>query len=153
MSAINLKPKDNTYILPVDAVEPSEIFQYIALYNEFQYYDTDPTGVNTNEIINFYFANIISQATPILDQAKTQFTGVLFIGVPSGFNTDVNYSNGQYVSIIKDMITFDFIKQFINYIKCGYQFEVNNVRPIYNTVKYAKAIESTGIEINYTIWI
>lgn len=151
-----LKPKDETYILP-EIADPSDLFAYIAEFNGFQYYETDLTGVTPNEILpNWFFINRLDLASPVVGQGLMKFDGVLFIGVPSDIGTDTNSSTfdaGQYENIVKKLVNYDFAKEFYYYIACDFQIAINNLRPLYNSVKYTKATGCTGVEVNYSIWI
>lgn len=151
-----LKPKDGTYILPAIA-DTSDLFKYIAAYNGFQYYDTDSTGVTPNEIKpSWFFINRIDVGTPIPGEAQMRFDGVLFIGQPSSLSVDVNestYNGGQFVDIVKALLNYPFAKELHNYVACDFQMIINNLRPLYNSVRYTKAEGCTGVEVNYSIWI
>ena len=152
-----LKPKDNTYALPLDVLDPSELFAYIAEFNGFQYFDADNTGVTPNEInYGTFFVNVPTSATPILNEARMRFDGVLFIGQPADIGTDVNastWNNGQFQNIVKTLLNYPFVKDLANYTACDYETSINNLRPLYNSVKYTKAVNCTGVEVNYSIWI
>lgn len=151
-----LKPKDETYILPAIA-DPSDLFKYIAEYNGFQYYETDLTGVTPNEILpNWFFINRLDLGSVPRDDVRMKFDGVLFIGVPSDISTDTNASTfdaGQFGDIVKKLMNYAFALEFRAYIVCDFEVLINNLRPLYNSVKYTKATNCTGVEINYSIWI
>lgn len=151
-----LKPKDNTYILPTIA-DPSDLWAYIAEFNGFQYYETDTTGVTPNEILpGWFFIDRIDQATPVEARSRMQFTGVLFIGIPSDIGTDTNastFNDGQFTDIVKKLLNLDFANELNNYVACDFQITINTLRPLYNSVKYTKATNCTGVEIAYTLWI
>lgn len=151
-----LKPKDETYILPTIA-DPSDLWAYIAEFNGFQYYETDVTGVTPNEILpSWFFIDKIELATPVEARSRMQFTGVLFIGAPSEISIDVNGSNfndGQFIGIVKELLNLDFANELNNYVACDFQITINSLRPLYNSVKYAKATNCTGVEVYYSIWI
>jgi len=155
MAAI-LKPKDGTYILPAIA-DPSDLFAYIAQYNDFQYSDADNTGVTPNEInYGTFFVNVPSLGVPLPSENRMRFDGVLFVGQPADIGTDVNsstWTNGQFGNIVKEFLNYNFAKDFHNYIACDFQITINNLRPLYNSVRYTKAVNSTGVEVNYSIWI
>jgi hypothetical protein len=151
-----LKPKDETYVLPSIA-DPSDLFAYIAEYNEVQYYETDTTGVTPNEILpEIGFINRIDIFTPLFLDDMGKFDGVLFIGTPSDIGTDTNASTfdaGQFENIVKQLLNAEFARDFKNYIACDFQIAINSMRPLYNSVKYTKATNCTGVEIYYSIWI
>lgn len=151
-----LRQKDNTYNLPAIA-DTSDLLKYIADYNNFQYYDTDNTGVTPNEIRpNWFFINRLDVVTPVEQYTRLRFDGVLFVGMPSDISTDVNsstFNNGQFVDIVKELTNQDFLIDLRNYISCDFQISINNLRPLYNSVKYTKATNCTGVEVNYSIWI
>ena len=151
-----LRPKDETYVLP-EASDPSDVFAYLAEYNGFQYYETDLTGVTPNEILpNWFFIDKIDTATLLKAEGRMKYDGVLFIGVPSDISTDVNAStfvNGQFVDIVKQILNYPFALELTNLIACDLQFNVNSMRPLYNSVKYTKATNCTGVEILYSLWI
>lgn len=151
-----LKPKDGTYILPAIA-DSSDLFKYIAAYNGFQYYDTDSTGVTPNEIKpSWFFINRIDVFTPVESYARARFDGVLFIGQPASLSVDVNsstYNNGQFVDIVKALLNLPFAVELKNYVACDFEIIINNLRPLYNSVRYTKAEGCTGVEVNYTVWI
>lgn len=151
-----LKPKDNTYQLPTIA-DPSDLFAYVAEFNEFSYYETDNTGVTPNEIAqNWFFIDRLDLATPSIGEDRMRFDGVLFIGQPADISTDTNastFNDGQFVDIVKELLNLDFAKELRNYIACDFQFNINNMRPLYNSVKYTKATNCTGVEVSYSIWI
>jgi hypothetical protein len=151
-----LKPKDGTFILPAIA-DTSDLFKYIAEYNDSQYYDTDSTGVTPNEIKpSWFFINRIDVATPVEGRNRMRFDGVLFIGQPASLSVDVNestYNNGQFVDIVKALLNLDFANELQNYIACDFEININNLRPLYNSVRYTKAEGCTGVEVNYSIWI
>jgi len=151
-----LKPKDETYILPAIA-DPSDLWAYIAAYNEFQYYETDATGVTPNEILpNWFFIDKIDLATPVEGRGRMKFDGVLFIGMPSDIATDTNtstFDNGQFTNIVKALLNLDFANELTNYVACDFQVINNSLRPLYNSVKYTKATNCTGVEVYYSIWI
>lgn len=152
-----LKPKDLTYELPLNAADPSELFAYIAEFNGFQYFDADNTGVTPNEInYETFFVNVPGLGAPDFDRNEMRFDGVLFVGQPADIGTDVNastWTNGQYQNIVKELLNLAFVSDFKNYISCEYRTIITNIRPLYNSVKYTKAVNSTGVEINYSIWI
>jgi len=151
-----LKPKDETYVLPAIA-DPSDLFAYIAEFNGFDYYETDLTGVTPNEIKqNWFFIDRIDAATPILADGQMKFDGVLFIGTPSNIATDVNastFDDGQFENIIKELLNYPFANELKNYIACDFKITINNLKPLYNSVKYTKATDCSGVEVNYSIWI
>lgn len=151
-----LKPKDGTYILPAIA-DTSDLFKYIAEYNGFQYYDTDSTGVTPNEIKpSWFFINRVDVFTPVESYGRARFDGVLFIGQPASLSVDVNsstFSNGQFVDIVKAMLNLPFAVELKNYVACDFEININNLRPLYNSVRYTKAEGCTGAEVNYSIWI
>lgn len=151
-----LKPKDETYILPAIA-DPSDLWAYIAAYNDFQYYDTDPTGVTPNEIkYATGFINRIDLFAPLIGEDRARFDGVLFIGQPSEINIDTNestFTGGQFKDIVKALLNMPFAVELRNYIACDYQIIINSLRPLYNSVKYTKTTNCTGVEVYYQIWI
>jgi hypothetical protein len=151
-----LKPKDGTYILPAIA-DTSDLFKYIAGYNGFDYYDTDSTGVTPNEIKpSWFFINRIDVFTPVESYGRARFDGVLFIGQPASLSVDVNsstYNNGQFVDIVKALLNLPFAVELKNYVACDFEININNLRPLYNSVRYTKAEGCTGVEVNYSIWI
>lgn len=151
-----LKPKDNTFQLP-EIADPSDLFKYIAEYNGFEYYDTDNTGVTHNEIAAaLFFINRIDVGTPVENNARMRFDGVLFIGQPADIGTDTSastYNAGQFNGIVKALLNLDFARELRFYVACGFETTINNLRPIYNSVRYTKATSCTGVEINYTILI
>lgn len=151
-----LRPKDGSYVLP-EVSDTSDLFAYIAQYNSLQYYDTDSTGVTPNEIKpDVFFVNRIDTATPVESYSRIRFDGALFIGQPSDIGTEVNsssFSNGQYKDLVKMLINLEFINDLRNYVGCDFQITINNLRPLYNSVKYTKATNCTGVEISYSIWI
>jgi len=155
MAAI-LKPKDGTYELPGIA-DPSDLFKYVAQYNNFQYYDTDPTGVTPNEILpQIGFINRIDLFAPLVNENRGRFDGVLFIGRPSEINIDTSsstFTGGQFNDIVKDLLNLPFALELKNYIACDFQIIINSLRPLYNSVKYTKATNMTGVEVFYSIWI
>ena len=147
-----LKPKDSTYLLPA-ADNTADIFAHIAAYNEADFYETDNTGVTPNEIKqSLFFIDRIETAVPRQND-RTRFNGFLFVGIPSDFGTDVDNLQGQFENIIKELLSKGFIDALYNYVACDYQFEINSLRPLYNTIKYTKATNCTGVEINYSIWL
>lgn len=151
-----LKPKDITYSLPAIA-DPSDLFKYIAEYNGLQYYDTDSTGVTHNEISDeVFFINRVDVGTPVELNSRMRFDGVLFIGRPADIGTDTSastYNAGQFNDIVKQLLNLSFAKELRDYTACDFETNINNLRPLYNSVKYTKATSCTGVEINYTIWI
>lgn len=151
-----LKPKDSTYDLPA-INDPADLFKYIAEYNSFQYYETDNTGVTPNEIKPAYgFIDRIDQFAPLLNEDRGLFTGVLFIGMPANIGTDVNeatYNAGQFVDIVKPLLNKEFATELARYISCDFQITINSLRPLYNSVKYSKSTNMTGVEVAYQIWI
>jgi|DEB19_MinimDraft_2_1074335.scaffolds.fasta_scaffold79210_2 hypothetical protein len=151
-----LKPKDGTYALPTIA-DPSDLWAYIAEFNGFQYYETDPTGVTPNEILpNWFFIDKIELATPVEARSRMKFDGVLFIGAPSDISIDVNsstFSDGQFTDIVKKLLNLGFANELNNYVACDFQIAINSLRPLYNSVKYTKATNCTGVEVYYSIWI
>ena len=152
-----LKPKDETFILPTDAQDPSELFAYIAEFNGFEYFDADNTGVTWNEIAPAtFFVNVPTLGAPLFQESRMRFDGVLFVGQPADIGTDTNastWNNGQFENIVKELLNYGFLKAFANYINCDFEILINNARPLYNSVKYTKSVNSTGIEINYSLWI
>lgn len=151
-----LKPKDETYALPTIA-DPSDLWAHIAEFNGFQYYETDVTGVTPNEILpSWFFIDKIELATPVEARSRMQFTGVLFIGTPSEISIDVNgstFSDGQFTDIVKKLLNLNFANELNNYVACDFQITINSLRPLYNSVKYTKATNCTGVEVYYSIWI
>lgn len=153
-----LKPRDVNFILPIVGT-PSDVFKYIALFNGYQFFETDLNGFVPNEIDqNYFLIDKIDLASPQPNRTgqEIKFDGVLFLGVPSNPATEINASTfdaGQFTNIISEMLTKAFIVQLQNYIKCDYDFSINNVRPLYNSNKYTKATNATGIEISYSLWI
>lgn len=155
--AIILKPKDDTYILPDNIADPSDLFKYIAEYNGAQYYETDITGYTPNDLKpDMFFADRIDQFAPVLNEDRSIFTGSLFIGVPVDIGIDVNastFTGGQFENIVKQMLNKAFATALRNYIACDFQFSILTMRPLYNSVKYTKTINCSGVEINYQMWI
>jgi hypothetical protein len=151
-----LKPKDNTYVLPAIA-DPSDLFKYIAEFNDFQYYETDNTGVTPNEIKQqTFFIDRIDLFAPLFNEDRARYDGVLFIGEPSNIGTDTNeatFDAGQFGDIVKELLNLPFAKELKNYIACDFQISINSLRPLYNSVKYTKSTNCTGVEVYYTIWI
>lgn len=153
-----LKPIDETFILPA-AETPSDIFAYLATYNGFAFYETDLNGVVPNEIENNYFlVDRIDLASPQTNRTgqEIKYDGSLFIGLPASPNTDVNVSSfedGQFLNIVADLLTKDFINQMLKYVRCDFALDINSLRPLYNSNKYTKATNATGVEISYSIWI
>jgi hypothetical protein len=149
-----LKPKDGTYQLPAVA-DPSDVFRYIAEFNGFQYFDTDPTGVTHNEIAhNWFFINRADVGTPEAGGARMRFDGVLFVGQPSDIGTETSASTsnaGQFVDIVKPLLNLQFANALRFYAACDVEININNLRPLYNSVKYTKAGSCTGVEVAYTI--
>lgn len=144
-----LKPKDNTWELP-NISDANDLFKYISLYNELPFYETDVNGVVINEIpYGYFFVDRLDLVTPGKDYFK--YDGFLFIGIPSEAGEDVD--NSQFANIIKELVSRPFIDTLRKYIVCDFQFNINNIRPLYNSNKYTKATNTTGIEINYSIWI
>jgi hypothetical protein len=155
---MTLKPIDETF-LPPQINDANDLFEYLAAYNGFSYYETDLNGVVPNEIAYALFmVNRIDLVTPINSTKENRHDGFLFMAIPSEIGTDVNQSTfdaGQFENIIKDMISNSFINQLRNYVICGVnlQFTINNIRPLYNSVKYTKSTNTTGVEISYSLWI
>lgn len=153
--AIILKPKDGTYALPDDIQDPSDLFKYIAEYNGIQYYETDITGYTPNDLKpDMFFADRIDQYAPNFQLDQSAYTGVLFIGVPVDIGIDVNastFTGGQFENIVKQMLNKGFATMLRNYIACDYQFVIQTIRPLYNSVKYTKATNCSGVEIQYQI--
>lgn len=152
-----LKPKDNTYVLPPIS-DTSDLFKYIAQYNGFAFYDTDPTGVTHNEIPaeKYFFANVISLGALEVGDARLRFDGTLFVAQPVDIGTDTNVSTfdvGQFEAIVKPILNHDFAMDLKNYISCDFQITITSLRPLYNSVKYTKATNCTGVEVFYSIWI
>lgn len=144
-----LRPKDSTWELPI-INDANDIFKYIADFNGINYFETDLNGVIVNELgSDLFLIDRLDLISPNKDYFK--YDGVLFFGLASDFGNDVD--KFQFDNIIKKLTSRGFIKQFELYIKCDYQFNINNIRPIYNSVKYTKTTNCTGIEINYSIWI
>lgn len=147
---MNLKPKDNLWYLP-EINDANDLFKYIAEYNEIPFYETDLNGVVINEIPYGYFLiDRLDLITPNI-QKEFKYDGFLFFGFTSENNEDVD--NSQFESIVKNMTSKIFINQLTRYISCDFRLQINNIRPIYNSNKYTKSTNSTGIEINYSIWI
>lgn len=151
-----LKPKDNTYVLPPIA-DPSDLWAYVAQYNDFQYYETDNTGVTPNEIKPAtFFIDRIDLFAPLFNEDRARYDGVLFIGEPVPINIDTNestYNAGQFNDIVKELLNLPFAQELKNYIACDFQITINSLRPLYNSVKYTKSTNCTGVEVYYSIWI
>ncbi len=151
-----LKPKDVTYVLP-DIADPSDLWAYIAEYNGFQYYETDNTGVTPNEIKpQTFFIDRIDLFAPLFGEDRARFDGVLFIGEPSNIGTDTNEATsdaGQFNDIVKKLLNLPFATELKNYIACDFQIAINSLRPLYNSVKYTKTTNCTGVEVYYSIWL
>lgn len=147
-----LKPKDNTWKLPTIS-DANDLFKYIAAYNEMNFYETDVNGVVINEIpYGYFFIDRLDLVTPTFTNNKEfKYDGFLFVGIPSEAGEDVD--NSQFQNIIKELVSKEFIATVRQYIACDFQFIINNIRPLYNSNKYTKATNTTGIEINYSIWI
>lgn len=153
-----LKPIDVNFNLPA-ADTSSDVFKYIAAFNNYQFYETDLNGVVPNEIEqNYFLIDRIDLVSPQPNRTgqEMKYDGFLFIGLPSNAATDVNtstFEEGQFVNIISEMLTKDFILQLSYYVRCNYEITINNIRPLYNSNKYTKATNATGVEISYSIWI
>lgn len=151
-----LKPKDGTYVLPAIA-DPSDLFAYIAQYNGFQYYETDDKGVTPNEILpKTFFINRIDLFTPNFNDDRSRFDGVLFIGQPVDIAIDTNsstFTDGQFENIVKALLNQAFARELRSYLVCDFETIINSLRPLYNSVKYTKATNCTGVEVYYQIWI
>lgn len=152
-----LKPIDETFS-PPEIKDSNDLFKYLAAFNEFSFYETDLNGVVPNEIThNIFMVNRIDLVIPNQTTKENRHDGFLFMAIPSEHGTDVNNSTfdvGQFENIIKDMISSSFISQFTNYAICSnLRFTLNSLRPLYNSVKYTKATNCTGVEISYSLWI
>jgi len=156
---MTLKPIDITFIPPSEMNDSNDLFKYLAGFNDFSFYETDLNGVVPNEIpYKLFMINRIELVVPNFTTQEHEYKGFLFVGIPSEHSTDVNestFDEGQFESIIKDMISKAFINQMNNYFKCGFnlRFALTNLRPLYNSVKYTKATNTTGVEISYSLWI
>ena len=152
-----LKPIDNTFVLPIINT-PSDVFKYIAEFNGYNFFETDLTGYTPNDIPqDIFFCDKIDLVSPRKNTNEYKYDGILFIGVPVDIAQEVNDSTfyaGQFKSIIEEMISKEFVKQIEKYFICNnIEISLNNIRPLYNSVKYTKATNCTGVEINYSIWI
>lgn len=151
---MNLVNRNDSFIYPEIINTPSDIFVYIALFNNFQYFETDLNGVVVNNILqNYFFVNKTELATPRKFTNEIQYNGFLYIGLPNDPGTDVDGEAGIFKNVVESMLSKSFLKQFQNLISCSFEVEFNNIRPLYNTNKYTLATITSGIEIQYTIWI
>ena len=147
-----LKPKDLDWLLPA-ITDANDFLKYIASFNEFPFFETDVNGVVINEIpFGYFFVDRLDLVTPtFINNKEFKYDGFLFIGIPSESGEDVD--NAQFKNIIKELVSKSFVSTLRSYLVCDYQFQINNIRPLYNSNKYTKATNTTGVEINYSIWI
>lgn len=145
-----LKPKDIDWELPA-LTDANDLFKYMADFNVMPFYETDLNGVINNEIPNAIFlVDKLDLVTPIKGEREFKYDGFLYLGVPSDAGEDVD--NAQFDNIIKDLISKTEIATLKSYF-CGYQYNLNTIRPLYNSNKYTKSTNTTGIEISYSVWI
>lgn len=150
---MNLINRNVNFVYP-EIKTPKDLWQYIASFNDLEFYETDINGVVVNTIFqNYFFVDKLDLATPIQNQNEFKYDGFLFIGIPTDHGIDVDGNAGLFLNIVESLMAKDFLKQLRNLISCDYQIVFNNIRPLYNTTKYTKATNTTGIEISYSIWI
>ena len=152
-----LKPLDNTFEFP-EAATPSGLFKYIAEFNGYMFFDTDITGYTPDEITqDYFFCNRIDLVTKRQNTSQFKYDGFLFVAVPTNIGQEVNassFDNGQFTDVVEGLITKEFIRQLEKYFICSnIEMLINNLRPLYNSVKYTKATNCTGVEISYSLWI
>lgn len=151
---MNLQSRKNNFQLPEIVNSPHDIWNYIAQFNNFEYYETDSKGVVNNNIFqNHFFVNKIESLSPRKNTNEIQFNGILFFGVPNDSGIDVDGYSGLFKNVIEEMLTKSFIKNLEQYISCNFEVLFNVIRPIYNSNKYTIETNTSGIEISYTIWI
>lgn len=150
---MTLKPIDNTFELP-EINSSNDFFKYIAGFNEANFYETDNNGVVPNEIpYDYFFVNKTDLVSPQPLTKEIKIDGFLFVGIPSEVGIDIDQFTGQFENIIESLISKDFYLQLHKYANCLFRFDINNIRPLYNSVKYTKATNCTGVEINYSLWL
>jgi len=150
---MNLINRNTNYILP-EIKTPKDIWQYIASFNNIEFYETDINGVVLNTIFqNFFFVDKLEVATPRINTNEIKYDGFLFIGIPNDHGIDVDGLAGLYANVVESLMAKNYINSLKNYIKCDYEVQFNNIKPLYNTTKYTKSTNTTGVEISYSIWI
>jgi len=121
------------------------------------FFEADTTGVTPNEILpNWFFIDRIEAAVPVEARSRMNYNGVLFIGQDANIGTDTNKSTfdaGQFTDIVKKLLNLEFANELTNYVACDFQITINSLRPLYNSVKYTKSTNCTGVEVYYSIWI
>lgn len=152
---MTLKPRDNTFALP-SANAPGDLFKVIAEFNGFEYLETNTDGAAINTIAqNYFFVDRIDSVTPQPD-GRLKYDGVLFVALPVDTGVEINaatFNDGQYIDIIKPLISKEFYISFRNYIICNNEIAINSIKPLYNSTKYTRATVASGIEISFSIWI
>lgn len=150
-----LKPRDNTFALP-SADAPGDLFKVIAEFNGLEYLTTNVDGAAVNTIAqNYFFVDRIDSVTPQPD-GRLKYDGVLFVALPVDTSVEINaasFNDGQYINIIKPLISKVFYNTFLNYVKCDYAIVINSIKPLYNSTKYTRATAASGVEITFSIWI
>lgn len=150
---MNLTIRNSTFVYP-EIKTPKNIFEYIAKFNKFEFYETDINGVVLNSIFqNYFFVNKTELATPIQNENEFRYDGFLFVGIPNDHGTDVDGNDGLYQNVMQILLSKDYLVGLKNLISCDFKVIFNNIRPLYNTTKYTKSTNTTGIEISYSIWI
>ena len=150
---MNLINRNANFLYPT-VETPNDIFNYLAIINNVEFFETDLNGVVLNEIKqNYFFVNKLDLASPRVNTPEIKYDGFLFVGIPNDHGTDVDGQQGLYLNITEALMSKSFILKLKNLIACDFEVVFNNVRPLYNTTKYTKATNTTGVEISYSIWI
>jgi hypothetical protein len=143
-----LKPIDETFEIP-EPQAASDIWEYLAKYNCFQFYETDNKGFVPNELVrNYFMINKTELVSPRTGTDERVFDGVLFFGVPADPSLDVHspspkcdtqnfdnytfdnfvfaedweddvFKHGQYKMIIYEILGKEFYNTLKKYFKCS----------------------------------
>lgn len=152
-----LQPRIGSFTLP-NPETSADLWRYVAEFNNALFFETDVNGVLLTELpaTAYFFVDQITQATPDNVEQLVRYDGNLFIGLPAQYGTDINeatFDSGQYLDITQALLAKSFLQQLRGYIACDYKITFNSVRPLYNVTNYTRAVNSTGIEIKYSIWL
>jgi hypothetical protein len=154
-----LKPIDDKFICPVIGSDIDDILKNIFDFNNINFIETDVFGSQINPDPYCFFAiNRILLIRPIAKNSINKYSSasydcILTIAKPSDASIEIESTNvdGQFEIITKQFLNLEFINTLRSYFRCcGYNINIQQIRPIWNSTQSAKRVNHSGVEINFT---
>lgn len=157
-----LKPIDIDYVCPVAGSDIDIILKNIFDFNNIKFVQTDNAGSQLNSDPYSYFAvNRVLLIRPISTNTINKYNSanydcLLTIAKPVDASQEIETVNvdGQFDTITKDFLNLTFANTLRSYFKCcGYDINIVQIKPIWNSTVAVKRINHSGVEINFTVEI